>query len=154
LIGLANELSPHYLNQAQRYIAAHPGTAVGAPGRSQGFNTGVALYHLAKMRASKEFAAEVVTERMRDLAHYKYLVAGTVGDQDWLTVLGWESPHLFHLLHCSFNLQTHQVGRVLTTDQFSLQGYNTAQWAAVWAQYRNCSQPEKIIHKNGSFWNA
>ena len=31
-----------------------------------------------------------------------------------------------------------------------LQGYNTAKWAAVWGQYRNCTGKPKIIHKNGS----
>ena len=29
--------------------------------------------------------------------------------QDWLTLLGWERPELFHLLPCTFNVQTHEV---------------------------------------------
>ena len=32
--------------------------------------------------------------------------------QDWLTLLGWERPELFHLLPCNFNVQTHEVGYV------------------------------------------
>ena len=32
-----------------------------------------------------------------------------VGDQDWLTVLGWHRPELFHLLPCIYNVQVHQV---------------------------------------------
>ena len=47
----------------------------------QGFNTGVALYHLGRMRASLEYAAEVDVARMRQLSHKKYLMPGTVGDQ-------------------------------------------------------------------------
>ena len=35
-----------------------------------------------------------------------------------------------------------------------VQGYKTAEWASVWEQYRNCTEKPKIIHKNGSFWNA
>jgi len=65
-----------------------------------------------------------------------------VGDQDWLTVLGWHRPQLFHLLPCIYNVQVHQ-------------GYNTAEHAEVWPLYRNCSLPEdpasKIIHRNGSW---
>ena len=34
------------------------------------------------------------------------------------------------------------------------QGYKTVEWASVWEQYRNCTEKPKIIHKNGSFWNA
>ena len=47
----------------------------------QGFNTGVALYHLGRMRASLEYAAELDVARMRQLSHKKYLMPGTVGDQ-------------------------------------------------------------------------
>ena len=61
----------------------------------EGFNTGVALYHLGRMRASLEYAAEVFfhrlnlylyaaevdVTRMRELSHKKYLMPGTVGDQ-------------------------------------------------------------------------
>jgi len=141
IMGLGNEQSPHYLNMAKTFIEENPGTPVGSPGRYQGFNTGVALYHLGRMRASLEYAAEVDVARMRQLSHKKYLMPGTVGDQDWLTLLGWERPELFHLLPCNFNVQTHE-------------GYKTAEWASVWEQYRNCTEKPKIVHKNGSFWNA
>merc|ERR1712226_1179782 len=69
MIGLASELSPHYYNQARRYIGANPGTRVGRPGRFQGFNTGVALYHLQRMRGSEEYGEEVEVARMRELSH-------------------------------------------------------------------------------------
>ena len=35
----------------------------------------------------------------------RYEYVGHVGDQDWLTVLGWDKPQLFHLLGCEYNLQ-------------------------------------------------
>ena len=89
--------------------------------------------------------------------------------QDWLTLLGWERPELFHLLPCNFNVQTHEVYTIeplipvvkkcmiflylLYTPVFH-QGYKTAEWASVWEKYRNCTEKPKIVHKNGSFWNA
>jgi len=138
IIGLGNDLSPHYLSHANSFIKANPGTFVGSPGRYQGFNTGVALYHLGRMRESLEYNMELDVARMRELSSEKYLMQGTVGDQDWLTLLGWERPELFHLLPCSFNVQTHE-------------GYKNAEWASVWEQYRNCTERPKIVHKNGSF---
>ena len=35
----------------------------------------------------------------------RYKFRGSVGDQDWLTMLGWERPHLFHVLGCEYNKQ-------------------------------------------------
>ena len=105
----------------------------------KGFNTGVALYDLAKMRSSALYAEETNVMRMGELAK-KYLFMGTVGDQDWLTLLGWEQPKLFYLLPCEYNVQVHE-------------GYNTPEYADLWPMYRNCSGPDdtntKIVHWNG-----
>ena len=107
----------------------------------QGFNSGVTLYHLGRMRESEEWEEELVVERMKEIAH-QFLFAGTVGDQDWLTVLGWVRPHLFHLLPCHYNVQLHEGARMTEHE-------------ALWGQYRNCSSPDhpdtKIIHNNGSW---
>ena len=107
----------------------------------QGFNSGVALYHLGRMRESEEWEREVVVERMKEIAH-QFLFAGTVGDQDWLTVLGWVKPHLFYLLPCHYNVQLHE-------------GLKMTEHEGHWDQYRNCSSPQhpdtKIIHYNGSW---
>ena len=73
---------------------------------TQGFNTGIALYDLDKMRMSDEYEKETNVARMAELAQ-KYGMMGSVGDQDWLTVLGWEKPHLFYLLPCQFNVQVY-----------------------------------------------
>ena len=70
----------------------------------QGFNSGVTLYHLGRMGENEEWEEELVLERMKEIAH-QFMFAGTVGDQDWLTVLGWDKPQLFHLLGCEYNLQ-------------------------------------------------
>ena len=133
--GLANELSPHYFNQAKLYIGANPDTRVGRPGRHQVRGSPVTVLSSSGVQhrsgalppaadaekwgvwgGGEEWwqravhpTHQVEVARMRQLSHGKYLVAGTVGDQDWLTILGWESPHLFHLLPCTFNVQTHEV---------------------------------------------
>ena len=39
------------------------------------------MYHLGRMRASPQYRREVEVARMRELAHDKYRMAGTVGDQ-------------------------------------------------------------------------
>ena len=141
MIGIANDLSPHYFASSGDYRSRNPETLVGSPGRYQGFNSGVTLYNLKKMRYSPAYQQEVQVDRMKDLA-VKYMFAGTVGDQDWLTLLGWERPEMFHLLPCHYNVQIHE-------------GYKNTEFAQFWDNYRNCSEPShpdtKIIHKNGSW---
>ena len=141
LIGIANDLSPHYFASSRAYRSKYPGTSVGSPGRYQGFNSGVTLYNLEKMRKSLEYQQEVNIDRMEELA-VKYMFAGTVGDQDWLTLLGWERPEMFHVLPCQYNVQIHE-------------GYKNTEFAQYWNHYRNCSEPShpdtKIVHKNGSW---
>ena len=93
------------------------------------------------MRESPGWGEEVKLDRMRMLTT-KFSVLGTVGDQDWLTLLGWDRPELFYSLPCQYNVQTHE-------------GYNTSEYEEVWPLYRNCSAPSdpetKIIHRNGSW---
>ena len=101
----------------------------------QGFNTGVALYNLAKMRQSEAYKSMTSPTAMKRLAE-KYMVQGTVGDQDWLTVLGWEMEEMFYLLPCHFNVQTDQV-------------YNTEEYKEVWDMYHKCDSLTKILHRNG-----
>ena len=39
----------------------------------------------------------------------EFMLEGTVGDQDWLTLLAWAQPQLVYRLPCQFNVQTDQV---------------------------------------------
>ena len=36
-------------------------------------------------------------------------MVGTVGDQDWMTLMGFEHPDLIRVLACEFNLQVHPL---------------------------------------------
>lgn len=134
-IGLANDQTPHYRSLLSEFRKFNPETQAGEVGFYQGFNTGVALYNLAVMRASDTYLKSVEPNRVVELAT-KYKLRGTVGDQDWLTVLSWESPNLFHRLPCQFNVQTDQV-------------YNTEKWKDLWPKYHNCPNRTLILHRNG-----
>ena len=101
----------------------------------KGFNTGVALYNLSKMRASEKYGQMASTTGIQSLAE-KYRIEGTVGDQDWLTVLGWENQEMFYVLPCEFNRQTDQV-------------YNNINWKDKWDIYHTCEARTKILHNNG-----
>ena len=49
-IGVGPDLSPHYLHKLKEYRSNNPETKFGDPGKFQGFNTGVTLYHLECLR--------------------------------------------------------------------------------------------------------
>merc|ERR1719195_459970 len=135
-VGIGPDLSPHYRNMAAAYRSTHPGTRVGQPGRFQGFNSGVALYDLQCLRDSAVWAKEVEVGSMTRLTGM-FSMLGTVGDQDWLTLLGWARPELFHVLGCEYNKQTHEGG-------------NTLENADIWHLYHDCPDT-KILHNNGSW---
>jgi len=136
VLGVGLDQTPHYFKISGKYREANPGTNIGKPGDlTQGVNTGVALYSLAGMRASEEYQRQATAEAQASLAK-EFMLEGTVGDQDWLTLLAWKQPQLVHLLPCQFNVQTDQV-------------YNTAQWADVWDKYKNCPNQTMIRHDNG-----
>ena len=104
----------------------------------QGFNTGVVLYNLAKMRVSKEYNKYISERRMVEMVE-RYELESTLAEQDWFTLLGWEKPELFHLLPCEYNLQTDVEYRK-----------NSKEVEQLWDTFRNCNEEPKIIHSNGS----
>ena len=53
VIGVATDQTPHYFDKSKSYREAHPSSSVGSPGKMQGFNTGVTLFDLGKMRSSR-----------------------------------------------------------------------------------------------------
>ena len=96
MIGVATDQTPHYFDISKSYRETHPSSTVGSPGRMQGFNTGVTLYDLGKMRSSQVYQVQTsfiwlslvyfsgqgateVEEMIR--LEEKYKISGTVGDQ-------------------------------------------------------------------------
>lgn len=56
---------------------------------SKGFNTGVVLFHLERMRQSAEYNGYLEAEEVaRVMNKYGYHVS--LGDQDWFTNIGFE----------------------------------------------------------------
>ena len=69
----------------------------------QGYNTGVVLYQLARMRGSLEYNGELAAARVAALAlRHRGLPAlpWNLAEQDWFTLLAWDRPHLFLTLPC------------------------------------------------------
>ena len=105
LIGVANDLSPHYYQMLTGYRSNHPDTKLGTPGPLQGFNVGVLLLNLERMRQSKLYNHHLTAAGVTKLA-VKYGLTGThLGEQDWLTLVAWDSPQLVYPLNCLFNRQ-------------------------------------------------
>ena len=139
LIGVGLDLSPHYSIVLTKYRSANPGTKLGDPGRFQGFNTGVVLYDLKRMRSNKLFN-EYVDNHLNILDNLanKYQFSSHLGDQCMLTLLGLEIPEWFHVLPCDLN---YQLDVSLATQK---------QFSPVFNQYHNCTLVPKILHGNGN----
>ena len=93
MIGVGRDLAPHYRIAFRDYRALNPGTPVGEPGDMQGFNTGVVLYDLDRIRASVRFN-EYVDNALNSTSELadKYLYRSHLGDQCFFTLLGMEHP--------------------------------------------------------------
>merc|ERR1719273_2923539 len=108
VMGVGVDLAPHYRIAFREYRKNNPGTKVGEPGRFQGFNTGVVLYHLGNMRRShlynKYVSPQIGHIATSDLAE-KYQYSSHLGDQCFFTLLGMEHPKLFYDLPCAYNYQ-------------------------------------------------
>ena len=105
LIGIGPDLTPHYRIVLTDYISQHPNTTLGLPGPFQGYNSGVVLYQLDRMRRSSlynHYTTVGGVERLMSKFSYKMFLA----EQDWLTNLGFTHPNMIYNLPCQFNRQT------------------------------------------------
>ena len=80
LFGLAKDMSPYYRTVLYQYRKENPGTQHGDVGSLQGLNTGVALFHLQRMRESPEFAEYLQHDNIRKVCE-KFHFKGFIGDQ-------------------------------------------------------------------------
>ncbi|XP_071476898.1 xyloside xylosyltransferase 1-like [Diadema antillarum] len=136
IIGIAHEQQPVYRHIFSLYRSQNRGTLVGAPPPDglTGFNSGVLLLNLDKMRASKhlkQFLTPDVIVSVRDKYHFR----GHLGDQDFYTLVSMEKEDLFYVLPCSWNKQLCQW--------WKNKGYDD-----VWDQYFECKGKIHIYHGN------
>jgi glycosyltransferase-like protein LARGE len=73
------------------------------PANGRGFNSGVLLLHLTKLRASKQYSNW--TSLLRIALQIRQRTG--LADQDVLNLLSVHHPHLFATLPCGWNLQLH-----------------------------------------------
>ena len=137
VIGLAPDLSPIYQDNLRIFKNLNPETKLGLPGKLQGFNMGVVLYDLDRMRKSKKYNRYLELSRTKQMIE-KYVFHLTLAFQDWFTEVGWESRELFYYLPCVFNVQV------------SMQFFKDP-WKSVFRDFHYCDIPSniKIFHNNG-----
>ena len=109
MIGLAYEQQPVYRHILIEHRARIPESKLGLPAREQGFpgfNSGVALLHLSRMRASIEYNAMMQdgAPLLQALAQ-QLLFKGHLGDQDLFTLLYIRHTEWFSVLPCHYNRQ-------------------------------------------------
>ncbi|KAL1431444.1 hypothetical protein MTO96_014291 [Rhipicephalus appendiculatus] len=111
LIGIGHDLQPQYRVDFQSYIDAHPGTDVG-------FTTNCSPY-----------------EKLAPICA-KYGFNGSLGHQDFFTLVGMEYPELFFVLDCTWNRQL-DTGWSHTVNKTTFDAYH------------RCPGKVRIYHANG-----
>ncbi|KAK5646438.1 hypothetical protein RI129_004902 [Pyrocoelia pectoralis] len=146
LFGLAPELTPVYRHVLHKYRLS-TNTTFGSyynstsiishlphPNGFQGYNSGVVLLNLRRIRESKVYS-KVLSKSVVDYLVQKYMFKGHLGDQDFYTLLGYEYPNLIQTLECGFNRQ-------LCT-WWKYHGYSD-----VFDKYFKCKHPIIVLHGN------
>ncbi|XP_066586008.1 xyloside xylosyltransferase 1 isoform X2 [Prorops nasuta] len=137
LFGLAPELTPVYRHVLYLYRSRHPDTPFGEPfysGGYPGYNSGMVLFHLERLRESSQFNS-ILNEKSISVMTDKYHFKGHLGDQDFYTLLGMEKSELIYTVDCGWNRQ-------LCT-WWKDRGY-----ADVFSNYSNCESETKLWHGN------
>lgn len=137
IIGIARENQPVYRHLFHQYRRKNPSTRVGAPPPHglTGFNSGILLLNLNKMRQSDVYNSLIDSPNTLEGLTQKYLFKGHLGDQDFYTLISLENEKLFYVLPCSWNRQL----CVWWRDH----GYSE-----VFDQYFTCSEKINIYHGN------
>lgn len=106
LIGIARDAQPVYRHVFWQYRSENPDTRVGSPPPDglTGFNSGVLLLDLERMRQSSLYQQLITPESIEKLTK-KFYFKGHLGDQDFFSIVSMEHDELFYILPCSWNRQ-------------------------------------------------
>ncbi len=104
IIGIARDAQPVYRHLFWKFRNENPNTRVGSPPPNglTGFNSGVLLLDLEKMRNSNVYKSLITPESVEKLTK-KYYFKGHLGDQDFFTLVGMDHESLFFILPCTWN---------------------------------------------------
>lgn len=113
VIGITREQQPVYRHVLNAYRRGHNATKIGNPPPDgiSGFNSGVLLLDLHKMKNSSLYSNIVDNTSVILGLIEKYKFKGHLGDQDFYSLLSFEYAELFHLLPCTWNRQLCQWWR-------------------------------------------
>ncbi|XP_054716888.1 xyloside xylosyltransferase 1-like [Uloborus diversus] len=137
LIGIAAEQQPVYRHVLNEYRRLHKETVVGnpLPDGMPGFNSGVLLLNLEKMRHSGLYSDIVNNSSYVVQLVEKYKFKGHLGDQDFYTLVSLEYPQLFYTLPCSWNRQL-------------CQWWKSHGYGDVFEKYNSCNETIHLLHGN------
>ncbi|XP_054712675.1 xyloside xylosyltransferase 1-like [Uloborus diversus] len=136
VIGIGPDLQPQYRMDFSKFRSHNLGTKVGMPrpGR-QGYNTGVVLFDLQRMRESVLYNS-LINDTSIDILCKKYEFQGYLGHQDFYTLTGMEHPELYYELDCSWNRQLDV-------------GWEAVVGSEIFQRYHECNNTIKVLHANG-----
>ncbi|XP_077998554.1 xyloside xylosyltransferase 1-like [Glandiceps talaboti] len=136
VIGIAHEQQPVYRHTFSLYRSQNRGTLVGDPPPKglAGFNSGVMLLDLVRMRESVSYNSFLDVNVVRSLSE-KYSFKGHLGDQDFFSLISLENKDLFYVLPCTWNRQL-------------CQWWKDKGYADVFHLYFNCLGIINIYHGN------
>ncbi|XP_023210796.1 xyloside xylosyltransferase 1-like isoform X1 [Centruroides sculpturatus] len=136
VIGIAQEQQPVYRHLLHIYRRKNPSTRIGSPSPKgmQGFNSGVLLLNLERMRRSRLYNGVINAETVERLTK-KYSFKGHLGDQDFFSLISFEYEELFYVLPCTWNRQLCQW--------WKYHGYES-----VFDAYYKCKGKINIYHGN------
>ena len=138
ILGIANDMQPVYKHMLYKYRNQNPNSRIGMPPPDglTGFNSGVLLLDLKKMRESKLYNSLLNSESVEQLTK-KFMMKGHLGDQDFFSLLSFEYESLFHVLPCQWNYQ-------LCTWWYDVGSYKDLKKY----YHDQCKPPVKIYHGN------
>jgi len=137
MFGMAHENQPVYRHLLWKYRKNNPETEFGnpPPHGNPGYNSGVILIHLHRLRYTNEYNSYLKADNMKKLLDKYSFDGGHLGDQDFFTLLSFEKPQYFYTLGCGWNKQL--------CDWWKNKGYES-----IFHEYFECHQQVNIWHGN------
>ncbi|XP_014670337.1 PREDICTED: xyloside xylosyltransferase 1-like [Priapulus caudatus] len=140
VMGLSVEQQPVYYCAFRNYRAHAQDERAGVPasiGGHQGYNTGVILLDLERMRTSATYANATQLATLAATQRRFLFFDNHLGDQDIYSMIGMETQQLFYPLPCQWNRQL--CTRYRTAKKFNRN---------LFMEYYACAEPVMIYHGN------